>query len=155
MSVRNSSGTVMTKTALKAAMSSSTVTSYTVPAETFFYLAKPLDGEENFEEGRRLFLRPGQVVTSAYIDGFFPTATFTSITPATGTTAGGTAVTIVGTNFAGVTGGTLGGSALTSVVVVDDNTITAVSPAHAGGAVDLVLTDDNANVTATGAYTYA
>lgn len=65
----------------------------------------------------------------------------TGIVPSTGSTAGGTSVTISGTNF--VPGATvdIGGSPATSVVFVDPNTLTAVTPAHAVGAVDVVVTN--------------
>ena len=63
-------------------------------------------------------------------------ATITSIAPATGTTEGGTAVTINGDNFgpASVAVGSLlmGDMLFTSVVHVDGNTITAVTPALVG-----------------------
>lgn len=82
-------------------------------------------------------------------------ATVTAISPATGAAAGGTAVTITGTYLSNATGATLGGVAVTSFVVVDEHTITAVTPAHAAGAVDLVVTDNSGTVTKTGFFTYA
>lgn len=80
--------------------------------------------------------------------------TFTSVTPSTGTTAGGTSVTIVGTKLTGTTSVTFGGTAATSVVVVDDTHVTCVTPAKTSGAKDIVITAEG-SVTATGAYTYA
>src|SRR5437016_13781897 len=65
----------------------------------------------------------------------------TSVTPNTGPTAGGTAVTIGGSGFLATTSVTFGGTAATSVVVVNNNTITAVTPAHAAGAVNVVVTN--------------
>lgn len=58
----------------------------------------------------------------------------TNITPACGATTGGTAVTITGSNFLSGATVTIGGTAGTSVVVVNTNTITAVTPANAAGA---------------------
>jgi PGF-pre-PGF domain-containing protein len=78
--------------------------------------------------------------------------TFTSITPNSGTTAGGTAVTITGTNLLGATGVTFGGTAATSYTVDSATQITAVTPAKAAGAVNVVVTTPGG--TATGAYTY-
>lgn len=63
--------------------------------------------------------------------------------------AGGNAVTIKGRDFTGSTGAALGGTAFTSVVVVDDETITAVSPAKTAGTYSLTVT----NVTGTGTKT--
>lgn len=64
----------------------------------------------------------------------------TSISPATGTSAGGTAVTLTGSGFGGATGATVGGVALTSFTVVSDTSITGTTGAHAVGAVDVIVT---------------
>ncbi|MEI9901089.1 MAG: IPT/TIG domain-containing protein [Hyphomicrobium sp.] len=51
---------------------------------------------------------------------YMPPPTFTSVSPNSGTTLGGTAVTITGTGFfASHTGVTFGGAAATSIVVVN------------------------------------
>jgi hypothetical protein len=63
-----------------------------------------------------------------------------SVSPATGLAAGGTAVTISGNGFTGATNVTFGGTAGTARVVVNANTITVTSPAHAVGVVDVVVT---------------
>lgn len=59
--------------------------------------------------------------------------TVSSISPSHGPIDGGDSVTIVGTHFTGATGVTIGGVACTSVVVVDDQTITCVVPAGTVG----------------------
>src|SRR5438552_15001953 len=64
-----------------------------------------------------------------------------SVTPNTGSTAGGTAVTISGNNFFNPSTVTFGGAAATNVVVVNSTTITATTPAHAAGTVDVVVAD--------------
>jgi hypothetical protein len=70
-----------------------------------------------------------------------PTPTVTGISPASGTAAGGTAVTITGTGFqAGVTA-SLGGTPATGVTVVSSTTITATTPAHPAGAVNVVVSN--------------
>jgi hypothetical protein len=73
-----------------------------------------------------------------------------SVTPGTGLAAGGTAVTISGNAFTGATGVTFGGVAATAVVVVGPNTITAMSPAHAVGTVDVIVTTPKGSSSATG-----
>src|SRR6202035_4475724 len=79
----------------------------------------------------------------------------TSISPTSGTTSGGTPVTISGTNFASGATGTFGGTASTNVVVVSSTTITATTPAHAAGAVNVVVTNSNGQSgTLTNGYTY-
>jgi CSLREA domain-containing protein/uncharacterized repeat protein (TIGR01451 family) len=81
--------------------------------------------------------------------------TIASITPATGPPAGGTPITIVGTNFTPGATVTIGGLAATSVVVVDATTITAVTPAHAAGTVDVMVTVAGPrSVTRTGGFQY-
>ncbi len=84
-----------------------------------------------------------------------PAPTVSSITPNTGSTGGGTSVTITGTNFQ--TGATvrLGGTLATSVNVVNSTSITAVTPAHSAGAVDLVVTNtDTQSGTLPNGFTY-
>lgn len=63
-----------------------------------------------------------------------------NVSPGTGLAAGGTAVTITGAGFTGATGVTVGGTAATAVVVVNTNTITCTTPAHAAGTVDVRVT---------------
>lgn len=74
-------------------------------------------------------------------DGFTYTdldpAVVTSITPNIGSSAGGTPVTIVGDNFTGATVVNIGGNPATSVVVVNDETITCVTPAGTPGLADV------------------
>ena len=98
-----------------------------------------------------------QSVTS--VGGFTYTAgapTIASITPSTGSTAGGDYVTIMGTNFYGSPTLTIGGSSATNITVRSANKITAYTPAHATGAVSVVLANqDEQSVTAADGFTYA
>ena len=63
-----------------------------------------------------------------------------SVSPSTGTTAGGTVVTITGTGLTGATAVDFGSSAATGVVVNSDTSITATSPAALAGTVDVTIT---------------
>ena len=84
-----------------------------------------------------------------------PAPTITSITPNTGTTAGGASVTITGTGFAAGATVNLGGTAATAVNIVSSTSITATTPAHAAGAVNVVVTNSDAQSgTLTNGYTY-
>jgi hypothetical protein len=84
-----------------------------------------------------------------------PSPTLTAITPATGSTAGGTAVTLTGTNFTAGATVTIGGTAATSVVIASATSITAVTPAGAAGARDVRVTlTGGQTATLTGAFTY-
>jgi hypothetical protein len=79
---------------------------------------------------------------------------FTSITPPIGSTLGGKSVTITGTNLTGATAVTIGGTAATDVTVFSDTSITATTPFHAAGAVNVVVTTPGGTATGSGAYTY-
>lgn len=81
--------------------------------------------------------------------------TVNSIEPNTGAAAGGEVVEITGTDLTNTTGVTFGGVAATDVEVVDETTVLATTPAHAAGAVDVVVTDNVGADTLTGGYTYA
>ncbi|HET7213288.1 MAG TPA: IPT/TIG domain-containing protein [Terriglobia bacterium] len=70
-----------------------------------------------------------------------PTPTVSSVSPASGSTNGGTGVTITGTNFSAGATVTFGGTAATSVTVVSGASITATTPAHAAGAVTVAVTN--------------
>jgi hypothetical protein len=81
--------------------------------------------------------------------------TITAISPASGSTNGGTAVTITGTNFAAGDSVTFGGTAATNVIVVSGTSITATTPPHSAGAVNVVVTDSSGQSgTLTNGYTY-
>ncbi|MDP1880968.1 MAG: IPT/TIG domain-containing protein [Parachlamydiaceae bacterium] len=69
-----------------------------------------------------------------------PPPTVTSLTPNFGPFYGGTVVTITGSHFTGTTEVNFGGISATSFVVINDNTITAVSPAHVPGLVNVIVT---------------
>ena len=80
--------------------------------------------------------------------------TVTNVSPNTGTTSGGTAVTITGTNFAAGATVTFGAAAATSVVVVNSTTITAKTPAGSAGAVTVTVTVGAQNGSQTSGFTY-
>ncbi len=71
------------------------------------------------------------VVTDFVQTKTYDAPTVTSLTPATGTTLGGTSVTITGTGFLTGATVTIGAVACTSVVVVSGTSITCVTGAHA------------------------
>lgn len=77
-----------------------------------------------------------------------------SILPATGTSAGGTAVTISGAGFNDMTTATIGGQPLADLVVVDETTITGTTPAGAVGAADVVVTRGGQSDTLAGGFEY-
>ena len=93
-------------------------------------------------------------LTNGYL--YAPAPTVTSVNPSSGVTAEGTAVTIAGTGFQNLATVKFGGTAATNVVVASATQITATSPAHAAGAVDVVVTNPDTQLgTLTNGYTYA
>ena len=78
-----------------------------------------------------------------------------AVTPARGRQAGYNAVTITGTGFRADLDVKFGGSAMPSFSLVNDTTITASTPAHAPGVVDVVVTNaDGQSGTLTNGFTY-
>jgi hypothetical protein len=81
--------------------------------------------------------------------------TVTSVSPNEGPTAGGIAVTITGSNFASGATVAFGGAAATSVVVASATEITAKTPPHAPGSVNVVVTNrDGRSATLASSFIY-
>ncbi|MFN7965578.1 MAG: IPT/TIG domain-containing protein [Acidobacteriota bacterium] len=81
--------------------------------------------------------------------------TVTSITPAAGSTAGGLSVTVVGTGFQPDAIVKIGGVTAKNIVVVSSTTITATTPAHPAGKVDLTVVNPGDQIgTKTQAFTF-
>lgn len=83
-----------------------------------------------------------------------PVSTLTSIAPVSGTTLGGTSVTLTGTNLTGATDVTFDSVSATNLAVVNSTTVTVDAPAHAAGAVNVAITTPLSTATLTNAYTY-
>ncbi|MGD0320646.1 MAG: fibronectin type III domain-containing protein [Acidimicrobiales bacterium] len=66
--------------------------------------------------------------------------TVTGVSPSQGSNAGGTSVSITGTNFTGATAVTFGSVAAGGFTVNSDTSITATSPAEPNGQVDVTVT---------------
>jgi len=80
--------------------------------------------------------------------------TVSAITPAAGTTLGGTQITITGTNFAAGAAVAIGGTAATDVSVQSATSLTARTPQHASGAADVVVTVGNRTGQLAGGYRF-
>ena len=84
-----------------------------------------------------------------------PAPTVAAISPASGSTAGGTAVTLTGTGFKTGATATVGGVPLTGVTVVSATQITGTTGAHAAGTVSVIVTNPDAQTgTLTNGYSY-
>lgn len=83
-----------------------------------------------------------------------PPPILTSVSPAVGPTAGGTDVSLGGSNFIGGCTVTFGGIAA-ATTFVNQNALEATTPAHAAGAVDLVLTCSSGSSTLPAAFLYS
>jgi IPT/TIG domain len=82
-----------------------------------------------------------------------PVPTVSSITPAEGSTHGGTAVTIKGTAFLAGATVKIGGKA-TSVKVRSETEITAVTPSYSAGRREVVVGDENGTTSGGPSFTY-
>lgn len=89
-----------------------------------------------------------------YTYGTLQAPTVTSITPTSGSTAGGTSVTITGTNFTSSSTVSFGGASAASVTVNGATSITAVTPAASAGAVNVTVTTSAGTSIQTATYTY-
>lgn len=154
MAYLDANGANLTKTELLAkATAQSTETVYKFNED--IYQSFTFDSSTQFEGGRRLVFHEGQEVRAGEIDARFKAATIDTITPATGPAAGGTNITITGTDFSGAEGVTVGGAAATNFKVVSNTKITCTTPAGTAGARDVVVQDDAGNVTKTGGFVYS
>lgn len=84
-----------------------------------------------------------------------PAPVVSSVNPNSGSTVGGSSITITGTGFLANATVSIGGSQASSVAVSNSTTITALTPAHTAGTVDVVVTNtDGQSGTKAGGFTY-
>lgn len=80
--------------------------------------------------------------------------TIDTVSLPSGPTSGGTGVTVTGSGFSGATSLSFDGIPATSLNVVGSTTATAVTPAHATGAVDVEITTPSGTGAKTNGFTY-
>lgn len=119
--------------------------------------SRPTDSRDGVPEGsiKSLLFKAGAVVRQSQIDSLFPAATIAAISPATGPAAGGTVVTITGTNLDGVADVKFGSTAGTNLKVLSSGRLQITTPAGAAGAVNVVVGDEAGAVTKAGGFTYS
>jgi hypothetical protein len=104
---------------------------------------------------RQLKYHAGQKIKTSEWNSNFAAAVISTVSPATGPHAGGTPVTITGSNFSPDTTVAFGAVAATSVVVLSPTQITCDAPAQSGaGAVAVAVTTDAGTQSSAGAFTY-
>jgi hypothetical protein len=83
----------------------------------------------------------GQTSTLPSAFTYVPRPTIASVAPASGTSLGGTPITVTGTNLLPGALVTVGGQQATGVNVAGPTQLTAITPAHAAGAVAVTVTN--------------
>jgi hypothetical protein len=102
------------------------------------------------------FDNPGATLSMTVAVGANPVVSVNSVAPSSGSTGGGTTVTIKGTNFASGAIVRFGSAAATAATVVNSTSITARTPAHVAGVVAVVVTNPNKQSgTRANAFSYA
>jgi hypothetical protein len=86
--------------------------------------------------------------------GLPPAPTISSVIPTSGPVAGGTAITITGTNFSSGSTVSVGGSACTNVTVVSSTSITCTTPAGTAGSASVVVTSSGQPNSSNTLFTY-
>ncbi|PZR90918.1 MAG: hypothetical protein DLM67_17130, partial [Candidatus Nephthysia bennettiae] len=71
---------------------------------------------------------------------FLSSPQVSGVAPGSGATTGGTAVTVAGSGLLGATGVSFGGTPAGTFRVLSDTSLTAVTPAHSAGTVDVTVT---------------
>ena len=94
-------------------------------------------------------------LASAFTYVALPPPTISGISPSSGSTAGGTTVTLTGTNFASGATVTIGGVAATGVTALSSTSLRAVTGPRAAGAADVVVTVGTQSATLARGYTFA
>ena len=89
-----------------------------------------------------------------YSGNVTPPPTVSAVSPTSGSTAGGTAITITGTNLGNASTVTVGSAACTNVVVVSATSITCTTPAGTAGTASVVVTSGGQSNAANTLFTY-
>jgi autotransporter-associated beta strand protein len=85
----------------------------------------------------------GQTATNSFTFAGVAAPVITSVSPTSGPTSGGTTVTVTGNDFLNGDTVEFGSHAPVAATIVNVTTLTAVSPANAGGCVNITVADAN------------
>ncbi|MFK0290743.1 IPT/TIG domain-containing protein [Streptomyces sp. NPDC090442] len=121
------------------------------------YMSEPYGRGDGQPEGsKRYLLYPtGTIIKRSLLDHLFIAATITSIAPANGPAAGGTTVTITGTDLDGVESVVFGKATGTNLRIRSATELSVQTPPNGAGAVIVELVDDGGAVSKAGAFTYS
>ncbi len=100
---------------------------------------------------------PGGAATGTGSFRYIPAPTIATVSPGSGSTAGGSTVIITGNNLITTTGVTFGGVAAASFTVDTGGaaaTVIATTPAHAAGVVNVEVTSPSGTATSSGAFVF-
>ncbi|WP_404949149.1 IPT/TIG domain-containing protein [Streptomyces sp. ARC14] len=160
MGLYNAAGARITKAAFPATAATDPekrVTADVYATRTHDVGSRPNDTRDSVPEGsiKTLLFKAGTILRQSQIDKLFPPATVATISPATGPAAGGTVVTITGTNLDGVSDVKFGSTAGTNLKVLSAGRLQVTTPAGTAGAVSVVVGDEAGAVTKSNGFTYA
>lgn len=159
MGLYNSAGARITKAGFpsSAAPDPERIVTQDVYSTSTFDKGSMRETRDGAPEGsiKTLLFRAGARVRQSQIDALFPPATVASIVPSTGPAAGGTVVTITGTNLDGVADVKFGSTAGTNLKILTSGRLQVTTPAGTAGAVSVVVGDEAGAVTKTNGFTYS
>lgn len=124
--------------------------------QNYYYVTTAVNsaGEESAYSNQASAAVLSGVSQTATVSLVAPAPTVSSVAPNSGSTAGGTAVTITGANFASGATVTFGGAAATNVVVASSTSITATTPAGSAGAALVTVTVSGQSGSLASGFTY-
>ena len=93
-------------------------------------------------------------LASAFTYVALPPPTISGVAPSSGSTSGGTTITVTGANFASGATVTIGGVAATGVTVLGSTSLRAVTGPRAAGVADVVVAVGAQSATLARGYTY-
>ncbi|MER7759462.1 IPT/TIG domain-containing protein [Streptomyces sp. NPDC097619] len=160
MGLYNAAGARITKTGFPATPVSDPllrVTADVYATRTHDEGTRPFDSRDAVPEGsiKTLKYKAGAILRQSQVDALFPPATVAAVSPATGPAAGGTVVTITGSNLDGVDSVKFGATAGTNLRVFSSGRLQVTTPAGSAGAVNVIVGDEAGAVTKTAGFTYA
>lgn len=137
-------------------------------SDTIASVKAQIETAKGFASARQRLIFAGQLLADANTLAFYNiqpgttlhlvvtrgVPTVTAISPATGTVAGGTSVTITGTDLTDASSVTIGGIPVASYTVVSDIVIMATTPAGAAGTASVGVTTVGGSSTANSLFTY-